>query len=68
MSAKADRRVIWDPRRQNRFIVGGGSQISLYGWNPSSSGFSLITARSEFQLMKVRNLAHFLFSVAHSTL
>ncbi|THH17490.1 hypothetical protein EW146_g3338 [Bondarzewia mesenterica] len=46
------KRLVWHPRGENRFIVGGGSQITLYEWSPGEPAIRHITSQQDLQLMK----------------
>ncbi|KAH9932531.1 uncharacterized protein B0H18DRAFT_1083268 [Fomitopsis serialis] len=52
MVAHNDKRLLWHPRHQNRFVVGGGSQITLYEWVPDSSEIKQVTAQQDLPHMK----------------
>ena len=52
-SSKIEKRLLWHPRNKNRFIVGGGTQITLFGWEPRTKDIQKIAAQSDLQLMKV---------------
>ncbi|TDL25945.1 WD40 repeat-like protein [Rickenella mellea] len=52
MSSRTDRRLLWHPRLENRFIVGGGSQITLYEWSHHGRDVRQVTSRSDLQLMR----------------
>ncbi|KAG1739334.1 hypothetical protein EDB19DRAFT_1828902 [Suillus lakei] len=36
-SAQAEKRLLWHPRWENKFMVGGGSQMTMYEWAPEES-------------------------------
>lgn len=46
--------MLWHPRGENRFIVGGGSQITLYEWSPDEPAIRHVTSQQDMQHMKVR--------------
>ncbi|KAH8077520.1 hypothetical protein BXZ70DRAFT_1053623, partial [Cristinia sonorae] len=48
----SDKRILWHPRLDNRFLVGGSGQLSLYEWLSDSSEIKPITARNDVQMMK----------------
>lgn len=50
-----DKRLLWHPRQENKFVVGGGSDITLYEWAPDDPGIRHITSQHDLQFMKVRN-------------
>ena len=53
MVAQVDKRLIWHPRGQNKFIVGGSTQITLYEWIPQSSEIKQVASQLELSQMKV---------------
>ena len=53
MSSKIDKKLLWNPRKQNSFIVGGGSQLRLFEWAPDVPEFRLVTSLADLQFMKV---------------
>ncbi|KAI0699871.1 hypothetical protein C8T65DRAFT_742322 [Cerioporus squamosus] len=52
MVAQSDKRLIWHPRRQNKFIVGGSTQITLYEWLPHNSEIKQVASQLELTQMK----------------
>ncbi|OSC97421.1 hypothetical protein PYCCODRAFT_1419471 [Trametes coccinea BRFM310] len=52
MVAQADKRLLWHPRGQNKFVVGGSSQITLYEWLPQSSQIKQVASQMELNAMK----------------
>ncbi len=54
MVAQSDKRLIWHPRGQNKFIVGGSTQITLYEWLPHTSEIKQVASQLELTQMKVR--------------
>ncbi len=52
--AQADKRLLWDPRQGNKFIVGGRSQLTLYEWTPEYPEIRHITSKHGLEHMKVR--------------
>ncbi|KAI9450344.1 hypothetical protein BJY52DRAFT_1206162 [Lactarius psammicola] len=52
MASQAEKRIIWSPLRQHKFLVGGGSQLTLYDWSPDSSSVHHIASQQDLQLMK----------------
>ncbi|PCH35953.1 hypothetical protein WOLCODRAFT_126455 [Wolfiporia cocos MD-104 SS10] len=52
MVVQNEKRLLWHPRRENRFIVGGGSQITLYDWALESSEIKQVTTQLDLNLMK----------------
>ncbi len=53
MVAQPEKRLIWHPRGQNKFIVGGSTQITLYEWIPQSSELKQVASQLELNQMKV---------------
>ena len=53
MVAQSDKRLIWHPRGQNKFIVGGSTQITLYEWISQSSEIRQVASQLELNQMKV---------------
>lgn len=51
-AAQAEKQILWDPRSQNKFVVGGGSQISLYEWAPEQSGIRHMSSRGDLSFVK----------------
>ncbi|KAI5123084.1 hypothetical protein M0805_000518 [Coniferiporia weirii] len=51
-ASRVERKVIWHPRQENKFIVGGGSQITMFDWAPDIPEFRLVTSRADLQMMK----------------
>lgn len=51
-TAQAEKQILWHPRSQSRFVVGGGSQISLYEWDSEQSEIRHLSSRSDFSFMK----------------
>lgn len=45
--------LIWSPRDPHRFIVGGGSQITLYEWASEFPEIRHVTSQLDLQYMKV---------------
>src|SRR5712675_1470050 len=37
MASQSEKRIIWSPLGQNRFIVCGSSQLTLYDWSTEDS-------------------------------
>lgn len=52
-SGLPDKRLLWHPRQDNKFVVGGGSQITLYEWAPDYPEIRHITSQHDLQFMKV---------------
>lgn len=48
-----EKRLLWHPRQENKFVVGGGSDITLYEWAPAQSEIKHITSQHGLQFMKV---------------
>ncbi|KAF7980728.1 hypothetical protein HWV62_36737 [Athelia sp. TMB] len=47
-----DKRLLWHPRQENKFVVGGGSDITLYEWAPEQSEIRHVTSQHGLQFMK----------------
>ncbi|ESK97742.1 wd repeat protein [Moniliophthora roreri MCA 2997] len=47
-----EKRLVWHPRHLNRFIVGGGSQITLYECTTSQPEIRHVTSQNDLQFMK----------------
>lgn len=58
MVAHNDKRLLWHPRHHDRFVVGGGSQITLYEWIPKSSEIKQVTAQQDLPHMRVTTLPY----------
>ncbi|THH10667.1 hypothetical protein EW145_g1164 [Phellinidium pouzarii] len=52
MVSRVEKKVIWHPRQENKFIVGGGSQMTLFEWELNVPEFRLVTSQADLQLMK----------------
>ncbi|KAI0630074.1 hypothetical protein C8Q77DRAFT_1219729 [Trametes polyzona] len=52
MVAQADKRLLWHPRGQNKFVVGGSAQITLYEWLPQYSEIKQVASQLELNAMK----------------
>jgi hypothetical protein len=62
VSTFPEKRLLWHPRKDNKFVVGGGSDIALYEWAPDHPEIRHVTSRHDLQFMKVRTstLSHWL--------
>ncbi|KAI0949126.1 hypothetical protein AcW1_008824 [Taiwanofungus camphoratus] len=49
---QTEKRLLWHPRHENKFAVGGGSQITLYEWVPESFEIKQVTSQLDLTLMK----------------
>ena len=49
----ADRRLLWHPRLDNRFLVGGGTQLTVYEWLPDLSEIKHVASKYDLQMLKV---------------
>ncbi|RDB16246.1 SEH-associated protein 4 [Hypsizygus marmoreus] len=49
---QSEKRVLWHPRQENKFVVGGGSQITLYKWTPNHPGIKQVTSQHDLQYLK----------------
>ncbi|KAG6844845.1 hypothetical protein H0H87_003277 [Tephrocybe sp. NHM501043] len=47
-----EKKLLWHPRGANKFVVGGGSQITLYEWAPNHPGIRQITSQHDLQHLK----------------
>lgn len=54
MLAQSEKKILWHPRGENKFIVGGGSQITMYEWSPEEPAIRHITSQQDIAHMKVR--------------
>ncbi|KDQ55662.1 hypothetical protein JAAARDRAFT_180432 [Jaapia argillacea MUCL 33604] len=52
MVVQSEKRLLWHPRRDNKFIVGGGSTIILYEWALNSPEIRHVTSQHDLSLMK----------------
>ncbi|TFK74207.1 hypothetical protein BDN72DRAFT_813031 [Pluteus cervinus] len=52
MTPPPDKRLLWHPRRDNKFIVGGTSQITLYEWASDYPEIRRITSQHDLHYMK----------------
>jgi len=50
---QSEKRLLWHPRHDNKFVVGGGSQITLYEWAPDYPEIRHVTSQHDLQFMKV---------------
>ncbi|KAJ7667588.1 hypothetical protein DFH06DRAFT_1182943 [Mycena polygramma] len=49
---QSEKRLLWHPRQENKFVVGGGTQITLYEWAPDQQEIRHITSQHDLQFMK----------------
>lgn len=54
--AQAEKHLLWHPRRQHKFVVGGGSQISMYEWAADRSEIRHLSSQSDLSFMKVSGI------------
>lgn len=47
-----EKRLLWHPRQDNKFLVGGGSQITLYEWASDFPEIRQVTSRHDLLHMK----------------
>ncbi|KAH8822890.1 hypothetical protein DL96DRAFT_1671122 [Flagelloscypha sp. PMI_526] len=47
-----ERRLLWHPRGHNTFVVGSGSQITLYEWSPKLSEIRHLSSQYDLQFMR----------------
>ena len=53
MVGQTERRLLWHPRLDDKFLVGGGSQITLYEWVADTSEIRQVTSKQDLIMMKV---------------
>lgn len=53
MIPSSDKRLLWHPRGENKFVVGSSSQITLYEWLPETPEIRHTTSQHDLQHMKV---------------
>jgi len=53
MTAVPERQLLWHPRGLDKFIIGGGSQITLYEWSSDEPAIRHVTSQQDLQSMKV---------------
>lgn len=53
-ATQVERRLLWHPRGLNKFIVGGGTHITMYEWLPDRQEIKHVASQNELQYMKVR--------------
>ena len=53
MVASSEKRLLWHPRGENKFVVGSLSQITLYEWRPEEPEIRQTTSQHDLQHMKV---------------
>jgi hypothetical protein len=51
-----DKRLVWHPRRDDEFVVGGGTQITLYGLAKEYPGIRQLASRNDLLHMRVSSL------------
>jgi hypothetical protein len=54
-----DKRAVWHPRRDDRFVVGGGTQIALYELAREFPEIRHVTSRHDLHHMRVRPSHYF---------
>ena len=52
-TAQGEKHLLWHPRRQHKFVVGGGSQMSMYEWAADRSEIRHLSSQSDLSFMKV---------------
>ncbi|KAI0032699.1 hypothetical protein K488DRAFT_49368 [Vararia minispora EC-137] len=52
MVNQIEKRLLWHPRGENKFIVGGGTQLTLYGWSPEDPSIVQLASQHDLSLMK----------------
>lgn len=50
-----DKRLVWHPRRYDEFVVGGGTQITLYGLAREYPEIRQLASRNDLHHMRVRH-------------
>ena len=50
---QGDRRLLWHPRLDDKILVGGGSQITLYQWVADTTEIRQVTSKQDLNMMKV---------------
>ncbi|KAF9241774.1 hypothetical protein BU15DRAFT_87047 [Melanogaster broomeanus] len=51
-TTQAEKHLLWHPRWQNKFVVGGGSQMSMYEWAADRSEIRHLSSQSDLSFMK----------------
>ncbi|KAH7888971.1 hypothetical protein F5I97DRAFT_2006108 [Phlebopus sp. FC_14] len=51
-ATQAEKHLLWHPRWQNKFVVGGGSQMSMYQWDANQSEIRHLSSQSDLSFMK----------------
>ena len=51
-----EKRLLWHPRHDNKFVDGGGSQITLYEWAEEYPEIRHVTSQHDLHLMKASHL------------
>ncbi|KAJ3748918.1 hypothetical protein DFH05DRAFT_1388833 [Lentinula detonsa] len=72
MPVHSDKRVLWHPRHSTKFVVGGGSQITLYELSDEQPEIRHVTSQHDLQFMKCfawspATIPHDIFAVGHSS-
>ncbi|KZT04227.1 WD40 repeat-like protein [Laetiporus sulphureus 93-53] len=52
MVVQTEKRLLWHPRHENRFVVGGGSQVTLYEWDSTLFQIKQVTSQLDLNHMK----------------
>ncbi|KIK67254.1 hypothetical protein GYMLUDRAFT_37335 [Collybiopsis luxurians FD-317 M1] len=52
MPVQSEKRVLWHPRQSNKFVVGGGSQITLYEISDQHPEIRHVASQQDLQFMK----------------
>ncbi|KAI0305481.1 hypothetical protein B0F90DRAFT_1808734 [Multifurca ochricompacta] len=52
MVSHSEKRIVWSPLSQNKFIVGGSSQLVLYDWSPGDSSIHHVASQQDLQSMR----------------
>ncbi|KAJ3852157.1 hypothetical protein EV368DRAFT_41612 [Lentinula lateritia] len=72
MPVQSEKRVLWHPRHSNKFVVGGGSQITLYELSDEQPEIRQVTSQHELQFMKCfawspASIPSDIFAVGHTS-
>lgn len=50
---QVDRRLLWHPRLDSKFLVGGGTQVTVYELLPNSSQSRYVASKHDLPALKV---------------
>ncbi|KAL4078226.1 hypothetical protein V8B97DRAFT_1865454 [Scleroderma yunnanense] len=51
-AAQSEKQILWHPRWLNKFVVGGGSQMSMYEWASEQSEIRHLSSQTDLSFMK----------------